>query len=195
MKRWAVWMPGVIIVSAISVLILRRGQEAEDPVFHLLTVRQTNENGRAVVFFRVTGARTRRIQLTGAVRVFEEGEDSPDNSTAGMEFFAPSQVAPFGNPIMARKPFGVLAPTNASPWKLKVCVYMEDPIFFHRLPVMPRMWKWGRKLRKSVVGSASFAWNAFLAGGSQWVDSDLITNGIPDLSTSLTSFSNGQRVQ
>lgn len=188
MKRWAVLMISVIIVcivlAAIRVLILCRVQEAEHPVFHLLTVRQTNENGRTVVFFKVTGASTRRIQLTGAVRVFGDREESLDNNTAGKEFLAPSQVWPLGNVFIARKPFGVLAPTNVPSWKLKVHVYMEDPNPLHRLAMMPATWKWGRRLGKSMVGSASFAWNAFLAGGYQWVESDWMTNGIPDLSTS-----------
>jgi hypothetical protein len=178
------------VALAISLAWFFWPRHINGPLLRLKIVRQTVEQGRPVVFFRVEVADHRRIQITGAEKVlgnvtersWDEEKDSRGLPKVAKDFWAPSLGSPTGNPKIGRKQFGVQAPTNAPIWKLRVTIAMEEPDPFKRISIMPGLWKWELTIpshNKSKVRTAWEVWNAFYDIGSQTTESDPITNTVP----------------
>ena len=84
-----------------------------------------------------------------------------------------------GDPEVGRKEFGILAPTNAAVWNLRVRICPEVSSF-GRFNRMLGEW-WRMKSRGDSFSKATRdAWNTFYGVGSdQVVESELITNAVP----------------
>src|SRR5579864_9080115 len=104
---------GTLFVAVLAALILVVGltwflwpRNVSRPLLRLKVVRQTVEQGKSVVFFRIEVADRRRIQITGAERVVSDvaesswqGErDSRGFPLVTVGFWAPSQGSPTGDP-------------------------------------------------------------------------------------------------
>jgi hypothetical protein len=185
------------------------------PHFRIKITRQTVEQGKPVVWFCVQGGGGIQFQLVDVERIageLNEGPfegarlsyDSPFSSgpkfgllppkvTLGTQkenFWAPSQVWPLLDRKRGRQPFGLLSPTNAPIWKIRVTVAVERQSLGHRLKNLkdiPVYWKdlrrgaW-RQEKSSVLAATLKA--PFLALGRPEglhryvVESDFITNTV-----------------
>jgi hypothetical protein len=136
----------------------------------LKIVRQTVENGKPVVFFRVEG--NGRIIITDVNQITGDAWQVP---------MWASQGPPFDGLTTRRKEFGVIAPRNTlvwkpTVWKLQVSV-VEELDIFNRLKTMRAGWLGlGAHVDKSTLGKARGFWNTFLPGSQQSIESDFITN-------------------
>ena len=179
-------MKNCIAVAILAALVLAVGigwliwpRHPKDPSFRLKIVRQAVEHGTNVVFFRVEG--DRQMLLTGAVKVVGDVELEP----IGIDrFWAHSRIWPMGDPRKVRKEFPVLAPTNASVWKLRVTFYWDnpnDPGPVQRIKTLPTMWRSARSAGWPLFTACSYAWNAFYAKNFGVIESNLITNSVPQV--------------
>lgn len=150
-----------------------------EPEFRLKVVRQAIEQGKPVIFFKVVGGGPERIQLTDVERVAAGITNGPfdEFSKPAKDFWAPSQTWPMGNPNVARKEFGIVAPTNTPVWKLLTMIYAEAPAT-ERFKAMPRLWRHLRKAGSSFPKATRDTWNAFYGGSRHLIESDLITNSV-----------------
>jgi hypothetical protein len=175
----------------------------------LKIVRRTVEEGKPVVFFRVEVADNRRTQIKDVEKVVGDSSEgpfegfhityfnsnmapvstiaaSPVKASLGLleptsNFWAPSQSSPLLDPSKGRREFGVLVPTNAAIWKLRVTVDMESPNPSERFKSSLIVWRLMRKRGSSVYEATKASWRIFTVMGSEAVESDLITNAIPRL--------------
>ena len=164
----------LIFVGAFALLL--RPKNTTGPVLRLNIVKQTLVEGKRVVFFRVNVADGRRIQLVGAQRLCGDRKEDPSQFPNG--FWAPSQGSPLGSPQKGSKEFGVLAPTNASVWRLKVTVWMESASTRKRFDSMRVLWTLMRKRGSSVYSATKASWQAFYTAGSEALESKWVTNSV-----------------
>lgn len=167
-------------------------KQSDQPQVHLKIVNRAVEQGRQVVFFRVEGAGSRRIQIVWVGRIIGDWRTrcSLETDVTGVppkpatNFWAPSQVSPIMNLRSGRKEFGIMAPTNASVWQVRVIVNVDLPTW-ERVRAMPRTWSYMSRRGMPFLSAASGAWNAFYDGGTQDLYSDSITNSVPPESSSI----------
>jgi hypothetical protein len=81
--------------------------------------------------------------------------------------------------VIAQKEFGVCAPTNAPVWKLRVVAAMETPRSFQRFKAMANTWRANRRSGRPFFKATSDAWNQFYFSGFEQLESDVITNALP----------------
>ena len=155
-----------------------------DPHFRLKIVGQAVEAGKPMLLFKVELADRRRIQITDVVKVIGEKTEEPLESDPehawGLKpaagFWGPSQRWPMGDSAIARKPFAVTVPTNAPSWRLRVSVSFENPNRWQRFKTKIEIWKMLRRNGSSLYAATRDSWRVFDRGGSQSLESDLITN-------------------
>jgi len=174
---------GVVVFAVllfVGIGFLALPHSSNDPLLRLKIVRQTVDQGKPVVFFRVERPGRKRIRIKQVDKIIGDRMEGFDPRTSTKDFFAPSQESPVDNPMKSRKDLGVLAPTNASVWKLRVLVQKEEPNPLKRVPTMVRVWKFRHRynLHGSVLDYWTGFWNGFTAGPSQWIESDFITNSV-----------------
>jgi len=210
MNRPKIFLVLGLLVLMGGFLFLLWPHKTTKPLLRLKIVRQTKENGRPVVFFRVQATDHRRIVLDRIERVigeraevlatesfFSDGHTfyvgieriplvrgQPSITSHGLllfpGFWPPSTPNPVGDLKQGRKTFGVLGPTNARVWKLRVqaCVEMATLQRFNQI----RMgWMDNWRKGKPCFKAAWEAWNTFYGIRFQEVDSDFITNTLPQL--------------
>src|SRR5690349_21504728 len=144
MKRYiltVVALVGLVVALGLAWFIWPR--HVKGSLLRLKIVRRTIEQGKPVVFFRIEVADRRDICIVWVEKLM--GTNSEGMSLhlgSKQDFWAPSQLWPnlIGHPEMARKEFGVLAPTNAA-WKLRVSVFMQQASMLDRLKSMPGLWR------------------------------------------------------
>jgi hypothetical protein len=160
-------------------------KQTDQPLLRLKIVRRTEEQGKPVVFFRVEVADRRRMLIMSVERILGDISEGPlvrgsRNSPAHpREAWAPSQGWPIGDPKQGREEFGILVPTNAAVWRLRVRVGMETPNQFKRFKEMLRFYKGLRRNGVPILKAAKDAWNSFYGLSSQEVESGTITNSVP----------------
>jgi len=126
-RRW-VWLAlGGLVLIGCCALLLHPNEKQQTPL-RLVVVRQTLEQGKPVVYFRVEGPRQPKLQIAGVQRVVGDKVDEPVEHPLGLtvvnkDFWAPSQNFPIGDTRKARQEFGVVTPTNGTSWKLRVILY------------------------------------------------------------------------
>ncbi len=176
----------LVLVLALSVLLgllvlFFWPYSAGPPVCHLKIIRQTVQQGKTVVFFRVEGAKGRRIRFDHVEKVTAGATNEPVDMTG---FFAiGSKAWPLGDVRQIRREFGIPAPTNPAVWKLRLTVYWDDPndpTPLERLKKLPHMWKAARAAGSPLFAACWYSWNFFDSKGSQVLESDFITNAIPE---------------
>ena len=180
--------PRIVIVTAAAVVavgllyfVVLPDTEVASP--HLKVVRHAVESGSEVVFFRVELPDSRRVQICSVEKVIGGKVEEPWVSGSGkplqlrQNFWAPSQGWPMGDPGKGRKEFGVLAPTNATVWKLRVTVSLSMPRSWMLWQTMLECIKQRRLLSKATSGT----WNTFYQAGTETVESETITNAVPRL--------------
>ncbi len=132
--------------------------------------------------FRVVGAYNRHIRISHIEKVIGNKRTEAIDMT---RFYAPSKTWPLGHPKKARQEFAIIAPTNASTWKLRIRVWCEDPHNpgpFQRFKDLPTMWRAARNAVSPVSTACWYAWSSFYGKASQVLESDLITNSTPNRS-------------
>jgi len=142
--------------------------EKQKPSPRLKITRQTEVEGKSVVFFKVdyTDNRTmldgsfEKIIMESRRLEFASFEIAWTPDIISPDFWAPSQAWPRD----LRKEFGVLAPTNAQVWKLQVKVGFEATRL-QILKAMPSTWWVAHKQGVSMVSMAKESWNWFYHGG------------------------------
>lgn len=158
-------LTGVIVLGVLGLLAWPRASDA--PLLQLKLVRQTVEQGKPVAYFKVLVGDRRRIQITGAEKIIG---DTVDECWAEQQrlfgpnagFWAPSQVCPTGDPAKGKTEFGVVVPTNAAVWNLRVSVIMETPNQVERIRRMPEAWRSiTTSFHVSKPRAAWVVWNAF----------------------------------
>jgi hypothetical protein len=195
---WALIVAALVVVVAAGWFFLLR--HSKGPLLRLKIVRQTVENGRQVVFFRVDVAGSRRITICDVERVIPIEKDGPaepsdwaleilrkegspfqpgDQSKPAKDFWASMHQWPMWDPAKGCKEFGVLAPKTAAVWKLQVTAKMETPGLINRL-----RWMWGQRnilwqSGKPIPKIISETWLSFHDVEERMVESDLITNSVP----------------
>ena len=142
------------------------------------------EQGKQIVFLRVEGAGSRRIQIAWVARIIGDWHTgSLEFPVTGLppkpatNFWAPSQASPIMNLHIGRKEFGMIAPTNASIWQVRVIANLDLPIW-QRVRAMPRAWSYMSRRGMPFLSAASAAWNAFYDGGTRDLYSDPTTNSV-----------------
>jgi hypothetical protein len=176
--RQAILATAALIVAGGLAFVLWP-KNAHRPLFRLAIVRRAEEQGKPVVFFRIVAADRRRFQITGVQRVYADRKDDPSQFPEGTYgFWAPSQAWPIGDPRKAQKEFGVLAPTNAPVWRLRVTLWMESPSAADRLNSMRILYRMLRKRSIPIYNAAKTSWEGFYSIGSEAVESDFITNSV-----------------
>jgi hypothetical protein len=184
-----------LFVALLAVLVLWVGvgwfiwpRHNKGPLLRLNVVRLTVENGRQTGFFQVEVADRRRIEIVEVDRITGDRIEGPldfsDVKSARVakkvpNFWAPSQSSPMGDPKKGRTEFGVIAPTNAPVWKLRVTVHMETPSQLERFKMMPGLWWNMRQNGSSIYGATKDTWNAFYSDSNQWIESEPMTNTVP----------------
>src|SRR5579859_4880074 len=175
------------------------------PLLRLQIVKQSIEQGKPVVFFRLDGDANLRILIHGVEKVtgaaLDGRYDSPVSSkdiwgpgllqawadVAGQDnFWAPSQLSHWA---FAGQDFGVLALTNVPIWKLRVTATMSVPSRLGAFKAMPTMWSFCRSKGRPFLQIAKTTWNMGLSGytgifETNVIESDLITNSVPPESSS-----------
>jgi hypothetical protein len=73
--------------------------------------------------------------------------------------------------------FGVLAPTNASTWKIRVEI-IRPANQFERFNAMRGLWSFLRKRGDSFSTAMRETWTTPILSGHQVIESDLITNSV-----------------
>jgi hypothetical protein len=128
------------------------------------------------------GADDRRIQIGAVEKIIGNvHQGSFDSEASGgfgkpaTNFWAPSQVPPLMNVRNGRKEFGVIAPADASIWKIRVLVMMERPASY-RFRQMPRTWSYLVTCGTHYLAAALAAWDTFYYDKAQDFESDSITN-------------------
>jgi len=188
MKRPILFIPVLFGLSfAVGLGWIFWARHHNDSPPKLTIVRQTMEEGQPVVFFQVDGSDSRRIQIGHVERVIGERTDEPTSKPVQRvsslsfklekDFWAPSspELPPIGDPNKSRKEFGVVAPTNAPIWKLRVTI-MEHATLAQRFKDAPGLWKHLRGLGFSIRPTLREAWTTSIFVGSKVVESDAITN-------------------
>jgi hypothetical protein len=191
-----------LLLVAIGFLVWPHSTNAA--LLRLKIVRQTVEEGKPVVFFRVEVAHSRRIQIRDVERVTPNKTDSPyeelgitysrptptpelafgafsNTASLGLmkpskAFWAPSQASPLLDPSKGRREFGVLVPTKAAVWRLRVKVEIEDRRSWVRFKRSLVVWRWLRNRGISAYDATGMCWRALQLMEPQVVESELITN-------------------
>ena len=175
MKRRRIWFVIGLLGSAGLVVFLL--WPSKPTPFGLKIVRQSREQGKAVVYFRVEGGKPKML-INRIVKVVDGAERDPVNMD---NFYSFSKAWPLGEPGLARKEFGIFPPTN-SVWKLRVSIVFEgpnEPSRIQRIKDFPTMWRAARAAGSSFTKALWYTWNAFDGRDSQVIESDRITNAIP----------------
>jgi len=153
----------LMVVVGVGWLIWFR--QAKD-VFELKVVRQTLEDGRPVVYFRVEGGEGRRIQI---------GEIEQLAGDRVLQWA--DLLAVYRDPRTAgRKDLRLVAPTNVPTWKLRVTVYVEPASLVGRYNMLVGQWRMLRSMKYSVARTLKEIWTTPLYSESYAVESDSITN-------------------
>jgi hypothetical protein len=148
----------------------------------LKIVRQAKEQGKSVVFFRVEGGNNRqRIQIKNVVRDAVGTTDGAFDVSPGQTngFWAPSHVWPIDDPGKGRKEFGVLVPTKAPVWKLRVGLWVDTPISIQRLKNNITTWALLRSAGRPFFRAIRETWVAFYVADEPVIESELMTNSVP----------------
>ena len=164
--------------------------------FRLKIVRQTVEQGKPVVYFRVEGGEGKRIFLGNFERVYDDTIDGAADRISVLRalnkeshlltdgFWAPSQRLPMHEqPSNARKEFGVLTPRHHQGWKLRVTVFVAEHSISGRLRMKLACWRSVRKAGFPLLKAVSAAWNAVAYPTYQIIESDLMTNPVSESAT------------
>lgn len=157
-------------------------RHTKGPVLRLGIVKNTQEQGKPVVFFRIDVADNRRLRLEFVERIVGERIEGPLMWVSGPKpitspgFWAPSQKSILHELTRGPVEFAVLAPTNAPVWKLRVAVDLETP---QRWKAVWRRWKSLRRFGKSVSSATSEALGTFYRDVHEVLDSELVTNSPP----------------
>jgi hypothetical protein len=210
--RHALWLiiMGLGLVGGLT-LLLWLWQSDETKVF-LKTVRWGTDQGRPVVFFKLEGAKGRRILIGNVERVVNQVNEGPfegihlfdasrtaDPSvepswktghpgiwTPTENFWPSSQPWPLHDPKKGRREFALLALTNGQSWNVRVTVNVERVSLGERISNMPRFWKPLRQAKYSLWRAAWSAWNTFYQFDSYVVESATITNAVtPEASATV----------
>ncbi len=174
-----------VLATLIGSAVFLLAHSSSPQPFRLRIVRRATDQGKPVVYFRVEGGGHLRIQITNVERIVRENVegrylefDPPKGSaTVRPDFWAPSQGSPTGDPIHGRNEFGVVVPTNAPVWKLRVMILFETSSL-DRIKSMPSLWRSLRSSGSSFVQSTHATWTAFYDGGQQTLESEPITNTV-----------------
>jgi len=175
-RRRAFFIVGLLALVAVAVLLLRL-HEPSPPSFRLKIVRQTVENGKPVVVFRVEGGEGRRIMLGNIERLFD---DRIDRALKPSDFWAQSQQSPIWDPEQARKEFGVPPPKDHQGWKLRVTVCMAQHRTLRWLTTLPTRWREIRKLGVPPLNAIRSAWSWTPYANYQTIESDVVTNSVAE---------------
>jgi hypothetical protein len=166
-RRKALWVVGLLALVAGVILVW------PSKSFRLVIARRGVQRGMPVVYFRVEGGPHRRILFTRMLTVQEQ---------QGLDW---ATVMGSSGEI-GRQEFGVLAPVNDSPWRLRVSVIV-DVSTIQRLKTLPRIWKTARRAKFSFLKAARYSRDVFSANrfeddgrGPTVIESDIITNAIPE---------------
>ncbi len=174
MKRRKISIFVACIVAAAVVLALFGLHEQKPPVLRVVTVGQTNKTGRAALLFRVTGGGTRRLKLGPMMQLDRDDPEDP----WGMLVQKPPNPEPIMvfpvNPVE----FGVFAPTNSRVWGLRVHIVQESSSILYRISFKCKDWMLERKKKLPPWQSITAAWDCFVPGNAQWIESGLITNPV-----------------
>jgi hypothetical protein len=172
------------VVYLLYVIVLPANPKISSPRLKLF--RHASERGREVVFFRVELDDNRRVQICGAEKIAGDGDTLEElflhdsfPMRVNQDFWAPSQVWPLGDFRRGRKEFGVLAPTNAPTWKLRIAVCMSVPRSSAWLTMMRKDWAAQRRSGASAFKAASDTWNTFYQMDTRQIESETITNPPP----------------
>jgi hypothetical protein len=185
MRRRLVIIPVLGLAVGLAWLIWPR--HTNDPLLRLKIVRQTVENGKPVVLFRVEVGESRRITICGAERVTGDRVEGPldfsEMRSTGLPkpvagFWAASQSSPMYDPRKGWREFGVVAPMNAPVWKLRVRV-VKGPSRSERFKQMVGIWRITRRDGGSLYEATMESWYSFYEISSDVIESDLITNTVP----------------
>ncbi len=136
---------------------------------NLRIVRYTTENEKPVVIFQAESGGGWRVWTSDFRQIIADDKEDAVLSKA------------LGAPAKGRFEFGVLAPTNASVWKLQVTIHTEALALRTRIQLMQTRW---RSLRTSgtpfrkAARDALGVWSQFYATSSQTVESPPITNSV-----------------
>jgi hypothetical protein len=172
---------GFLIMTVLSLNIW-----SSDTNLSLKIVRQTVENANQVVFFRVVGAGNRRIQICGVQRIAGDNVDLPFELHGrssrpfrfSSNFWAASQSWPMGDYTIAKKEFGVQAPTDTPVWKVRATVSLAISPSWEWCKMMLKHWKSQRSSGCSMLKATQGTWTTFYQVGGEELESDYITNTI-----------------
>src|SRR5579859_7273898 len=157
------------------------------PLLRLQIVKQSIEQGKPVVFFRLDGDSNLRILIHGVEKVTGAALDGRyDSPVSSKDIWAPCQLSHWA---FAGQDFGVLALTNVPIWKLRVTSTMSVPSRLGAFKAMPTMWSFCRSKGRPFLQIAKTTWNMGLSGytgifETNVIESDLITNSVPPESSS-----------
>ena len=167
----------VIVALSLSVLtgvlifsLLRR--ETNQPR-RLEAVRQGNERGKPVVFFRIEGGGGKKVQIS---------EAWIGNPTLGFEYrgiWAAWHPSVLDASIKVGQEFTVPAPDMPPVWRLRARLWTDERFSARRLKLMWENWLWLRGRGRPCLRAASETWNGFYGAYSQVIESELITNSVP----------------
>jgi hypothetical protein len=152
----------------------------------LKVLRRGIEQGKPVAFFRVEGAQGRRIKIIDVKTVSGNTSEGPSSGSTGLlgprvlrtNFWAGSSPMPMFDLRKARGEFGVVAPTDAPNWTLRISVVMEGSsrFEFDFLETMLRTLSGLRSMGLPLLDAARITWNGVYYAQQQAIESEPITN-------------------
>ena len=166
-----------VFVGVLAVLVLAAGlgwyfwpRHNNGPLLRLKVIRQSVEQGKPVVFFEVEAIGGRRRQICNLEREDYWGETI--KTLPIQDVWKPLGL---GDPFRGQKQFGVLEPTKAGAWKLRVTVATET----ERVHGIKTLWRLLRMRGTSLFAATKQSLEAFYPNRSEVIESDFITNSVP----------------
>lgn len=176
------------VVGAALFLACVSARHQAPPSLRLRTVRRSTEHGRAVVYFRLEGTAPRGISISTlefvlgpAVQIQANSAHRAGVASSQSVLWGPSQSPPLGNWRRAREDFGVVAPTNASSWRLQARVNVGPGSFMDRLRSLREVWPVMRLNNSSLFRATKASWEWSAATPDLAVESETVTNTAPTL--------------
>jgi hypothetical protein len=169
-RRMLLFVVGLLTLVGSGIFLLWPSKPAP---FSLKIIRQAVEKGKPVVYFRVEGGSSGRIQISSIQRVVNDAETATPRPA---EPLWPSWQ--WYEPRAVQTEFAIPAPAIGSSWRLRLWVHTEISTG-RRLQTMPtRCWKMAKDSNVSFFKAARVTWDDFVAGGAWMIESDPITNSM-----------------
>jgi hypothetical protein len=179
----------VSLALVAGMVLLFPSKKSTQPLLQIKIVRRAIEGGKAVMFYRVEVSGHRRIQICNVLTVEEPNDRTSRALLEGKQWISSTypENFPIGNPSECRREFGVLAPSKAPSWRLRLTVNVENGSLRKRLYYMPAMWRSLRRNGSSITEATWELRNAFGTFDSYVVESDPITNNFTPKASSQAS--------